>query len=355
MRRREGLFGGSRHADQRNGVGITQDASTRLVQLDCREAEDGWRNGHDDVPLGEHLAVRKGPFRSQHVLGQRSQRSIPEDLRPRVLALVSEAGPLDIGHQLFGREAGSGEFASPFGQQLLDRSVALGLPSLPGDDLAGLVGVEALLGHGLADLGRSLGVDGQGLIGDAGDLPVPELARGTGIGLDAVTQFDCFGGRGHPSDHGGGVEVLPPERRVRSLGPALLVQHLDHVGDEHVVVGTGIAGPGGGMAGMGVDQPGGGGGHRGHATPPAAFFGQVVQIAQRGVPFGIHDGVHVLGSTEHPQLGHRLMGGDDQLHARAPGVDQAFAGRRVTGTARSVEGVVGGVVDGTDQTEGRSS
>jgi hypothetical protein len=62
-----------------------------------------------------------------------------------------------------------------------------------------------LFGHGLADLGGALGVDSQCLVGDAGDLPVPELARGTGIGLDAIAELDCCGGRGHPADHGGGV------------------------------------------------------------------------------------------------------------------------------------------------------
>ena len=223
--------------------------------------------------------------------------------------------------------------------------------SLTGRHLAGLVGVEALLGHGLVDLGRPLGVDGQGLVGDAGDLPVPELARWSGIGLDAVTELDRFGGRGHPADHGGGMEVLPPEGGVGGLGAALGVQHLDHVGDEHVVVGAGVTGPGGGMAGVGVDQAGGRRRDGGHTSPSAPLFGQFVQVVERGVPFGVHDGVHVLRPTEDPQFGYRLVGGDDQLHARTPGVDQPFPSLRVTGSARSVEGVVGGVVDRADETE----
>ncbi len=39
----------------------------------------------------------------------------------------------------------------------------------------------------------------------------------------------------------------------------------------------------------------------------------------RGALLGVHDGVHVLGSAQYAQFGHRLVGGDDQLHARPLG------------------------------------
>ena len=109
------------------------------------------------------------------------------------------------------------------------------------------------------------------------------------------------------------------------------------------------------MAGMGVDEAGGRGRHGSYSPASAAFSGQLVQIAQRGVPLGVHDGVHVLCPTEHPQFGDGLVGSDDQLHARAPGGDHSLAGRRVTGPAGAVEDVVGGVVDGADQAEGFGS
>jgi hypothetical protein len=120
-------------------------------------------------------------------------------------------------------------------------------------------------------------------------------------------------------------------------------------------VGSGIAGPGGGVAGMGIDQAGGGCRHGSYSPASAPLSGQVVQVAQRGIPLGVHDGVHVLCPTEHPELGDGLVGGDDQLHARAPGGDHSLARPRVTGPTRSVEGVIGGVVDGTDQAEGLGS
>jgi hypothetical protein len=113
---------------------------------------------------------------------------------------------------------------------------------------------------------------------------VAELARWSGIGLDAVTQFDCSGSRGHAPHHGGGVEVLPPEGGVGGLGAALLIQHLDHIGDEHVVVGAGVPGPGGGMPGVGVDEAGGRGGDSGHAPPAAPLPGQLVQVGQAWRP-----------------------------------------------------------------------
>jgi hypothetical protein len=348
-----GLLGGSRDPDQGDGVGVTQDAGRDFVQLGGRQSEDRWGHSHDHVPFGEHLAGRQRPVRSQHVLGYRTQRSVAEELVPVVvLALVIEAGLFDVGHQLLGREAGSGQFGPPPRHQLVDRGVALGLPRLPGRHLAGLVGGEALLGHGMADLGGALGVDRQGGVGDATDLPVPELAGWTGIGLDAVAELDRCGGRSHSADHGGRVEVLPPQGGVGSFRAGLCVQHLDHVGDQHVVVGPRIAGPGGGMAGVGVDEAGGGGRDRSHASASAACSGQVVQIAQCGVPLGVHDGVHILCPAEHSELGDGLVGGDEQLHARAPGGDHSLARPRVTGPAGSVDRVVGGVVDRTDQAEG---
>ncbi len=129
----------------------------------------------------------------------------------------------------------------------------------------------------------------------------------------------------------------------------------NHVGDQHVIVRARVAGPGGGVAGVRVDQPGRLGRQCFSASASAALFGQVVQIAQRGVPLGVHDGVHVLGPPEHPQFGHRLVGGDDQLHARPLGRHQALTGHGICRPARPVEGVVGGVVDRTDKTEGRSA
>ena len=124
-----------------------------------------------------------------------------------------------------------------------DRLVAFGLAGGPGGHAAGTVGaLAAALALGLY-LGRPLGVELHNFVRDAGDLPVPEPARGAGIGLDGVAQFDRHPGRRHPAGHGGGVQVLPPQRRVGRLPPALFILHLDEVGQQDVVVRAGVASP----------------------------------------------------------------------------------------------------------------
>ena len=75
-------------------------------------------------------------------------------------------------------------------------------------------------------------------------------------------------------------------------------------------------------------------------------------LTQGGVSLGVHDPVHVLGPADHPQLGHGLVGGDDQLHARALGGDQPLAGRRVDRATETVDRLVLAVGDVADEAEG---
>ena len=98
-----------------------------------------------------------------------------------------------------------------------------------------------------------------------------------------------------------------------------------------------VPGPGGGMTGVGVDQPACRRGNGQAAPPPAALPGDCLQIRQGGVPLGVHDPVHVLGPADHAELGHRLVGGDDQLHARPAGGGKPDARPRVLGAARAVD------------------
>jgi hypothetical protein len=74
------------------------------------------------------------------------------------------------------------------------------------------------------------------LAGDAGDLPVPQPPRRPGIGLDRVPKFHCDARGRDPADHGGGVQMLAPQRGVGGLPSALFVAHLDHVGHQHMVM-----------------------------------------------------------------------------------------------------------------------
>ncbi len=246
-------------------------------------------------------------------------------------------GEVDGGDQVGNGPADLGQFLMPAGHQLPDRGVALDLTGVAGGDVAGPVARIAPLRDGGVDLGGPLGVHLEDLVGDPGDAPVAEPARRARVGVDGVAEFDRHPGAGHPADGGGGVELLAPHGGVGRLPAAPVVEHLHHVGQQHVVVGAGVTGPGGGVAGVGVDQPARR--RREPQTAPAAapFHGDGLQVGQGGVPFGVHDPVHVLGPADHPQLGDRLVGGDDQLHARPAGGGQLRAGGRVPGTAGAVD------------------
>jgi hypothetical protein len=141
-------------------------------------------------------------------------------------------------------------------------------------------------------------------------------------------------------------------RGVRRLVAALVVAHGDDVGEQHVVVGARVPRPRGGVAGGGVDEPGRRRGDRLFSPAPAPSQGELVQVGEGGVALGVHDGVHVLGSSDDTQLGHGLLRPDDELHARTQGVGQAHPAGGIDGSARAVEGVVGGIGDGALEAEG---
>jgi hypothetical protein len=196
------------------------------------------------------------------------------------------------------------------------------------------------------DLGGSFGVGLHHRFRHPGDGPVPEAAGGPGVGDNGVAQLDRSLSGGHPADHGGGVQMLPPQGGVGRLPATLVIRHADDVGHQHVVVGTRVAGPGGGVAGDGTDHAFGLRALHGSATAPADGAGQLVEVGHRGVALGVHDGVHVLGPADDSELGDRLVGRDDQLQAGPLGRDQPLAGRRVTGAAWAEQGLVLGVGDG---------
>jgi hypothetical protein len=195
-------------------------------------------------------------------------------------------------------------------------------------------------------------VHGQGLGRHTGDGPVAEVSAGAVVGDDPVAQAHGFAGGGHPAGHGGGVQVLAPQGGGGRLPAAGVVLHGQQVGHQHVVMGVGVAGPGGGVAGVGVDQARGWREHPGPSPPPADVAGQGVEVGEGGVALGVHNAVHVLGPTDDAELSHALVGGDDQLHARPPGRDQALAGGGVDGAARAVEGGELRLGHRADQTEG---
>ena len=124
-----------------------------------------------------------------------------------------------------GGPADSGQFFPPAPHQLALGLVALSLAGGAGGHAPGTVGgVAPALALG-PDLGRPFRVGLHDLVGDAGDLPVLEPPRRPRVRLDRVTELHGDARCREPSGHGGGVQVLSPQRGVRRLPPALLVLH----------------------------------------------------------------------------------------------------------------------------------
>jgi hypothetical protein len=137
------------------------------------------------------------------------------------------------------------------------------------------------------------------------------------------------------ADRGGGVDHVAHPGGVQRLPSAGMVEHLHHVGNQDVVVGVRVTGPGGGVPGA----PEGQAGRRGadlEASPPAALaLDPGVEEGHGGVGLGVEDLVHVVGSTDDAEHGDGLVGGDDQLHAgplrrRQPRPEHGISGAAVT-------------------------
>ena len=139
-------------------------------------------------------------------------------------------------------------------------------------------------------------------------------------------------------DGGRGVEVVTEQPGVEALPAASLVAHAHDVGDEHVVVDLGVAGPGRRMAGHRPGEPRGRGADLGAAATAASVHDDLVEVGHGGVALGVDDLVHVLGPADHAQLCHRLVRADHDLHARPHAADQALAAERVVSPAGGEDG-----------------
>jgi len=79
----------------------------------------------------------------------------------------------------------------------------------------------------------------------------------------------------------------------------------------------------------------------GRVPASTAFRDEAVQVLEGGVAFGVDDLVHVLGATDHAELGHRFMRRDDELEAGTQTADETPAG---TGVMRTTDAEHGPVV-----------
>jgi hypothetical protein len=196
----------------------------------------------------------------------------------------------------------------------------------------------------LADLGR-----------DAGYCPASEASGRARIGDDRVTELDSLGGSSHPSYRRRRVQVISQERRVGAFPTSAGVTHEHGVRDQHVVVHLGIAGPGRRVAGGRPDEPTGGNACLGASPPTSSFCDETVQVLEGGVTLGVDDLVHVLGATDHAQLGDRLMRRDDELQAGTQTAHEALACAGVMRTTYAEDGPVVSEVHFTGQAEQTAS
>jgi hypothetical protein len=171
------------------------------------------------------------------------------------------------------------------------------------------------------------------------------------VRFDGVAQLDRPLGGSEPADHGGGVGQVPQPGGIQRLPAAVAVEHLGQVGDQHMIMRCGVAGPGGGVAGAGPQQaPGRGAGLP--AAAAAALAGEpLLQERHGGVGLGVDDGVHVIGPAHQPEHRHRLVRRHDQLHPRPTGRGEPCAAMGVTGAAGPEDRLITRVVHHADQAQ----
>ena len=326
-----GLLPGRLHAHQRDGVGVSADRLYDTEELAGAEAEQQRPGGDSDVGAGEHLLVGEAPGRAEQVSGQGGQLGLGEHRRP--VSAPPCRRLLDALEEAVGAVAGGGKLGEPTRHEVSRRGMALGFAGAPGRHLAGLVGVVALVLDGGGDLRRALGEQLAGPLGHAGDAPVAEPSRRPVVGLDGVAELDRLGRRRHPAERRGGVQDVAQGRRVERFPASFVVGNAAKVGDQNVVVGLRVTGPGGGVAGARPDQAVGRDTGLGAPPAPAAGDHPGVQVGQSGLGLGVQNGVHVLGPADQTEQRDRLVGGHHELHPGPFRVHQTRPIGRVAGAA----------------------
>ncbi len=281
---------------------------------------------------------RSSPSMSPGFLGQQSAGLL--DVHPAREGAGRGGGVYRVG-QTPHRPADPGQLGMPALDQLgLHPLCFFGFAGGPGRHRPGPVAAVAPPLAFRGDLRRPLGMNLHHRVGHAGDTPVSQSSRRARVGLDGIPQVHRDPGGRRPADHRRRVQVLPPQGGVGRLPPTLVVEHLNDVRQEQMVVRARIPGPGGGVAGVGEDQPVRLGRHRRHTAPAAHSSGHPVQVGHGGVALGVHNEMHVLDPADHSQLGHALMGRDHHLHARPCRVHQPLPAVGVAGAARPVDRLV---------------
>ena len=150
----------------------------------------------------------------------------------------------------------SARLGVPTGQQLAAPNwYAASPPWSPGPPHSGPTPDKPGVGLGGVDLRRSLREQLLHPIGDPSQAPPRQPTRPISFRLDGVTPRDRFGRSGHPAvDRRPGGKWSADQCRVQTLGPALGVAHLHHIGHQHMIMNIRIPRPARPMPGLGPHQ-----------------------------------------------------------------------------------------------------
>ena len=137
--------------------------------------------------------------------------------RERAASGAGRRAGVEVRGEAFDGPADRVELGVPVRHQLVDAGVALRRPGRPGGDAAGPVAVVAGGGEVLGDLVGALREQLAHLVGDAGDPPVPQVARTGRRPARSRSQLDRPRRGVEPADHRRRLDRVP--QRGASRGP----------------------------------------------------------------------------------------------------------------------------------------
>ena len=195
------------------------------------------------------------------------------------------------------------------------------------------------------NLGRALREQVEHRRWDPGKAPVTEATRRPWVGLDRVPEPDGFLRGGEAPDHRRSVDQVAEPAGVERLPPALHVEHLREVGDQHVVVRLRVSGTSGEVSSPRPQQTRRRGPGLCSASATTLATEPRIEEGERGVRLGVDDGVHGVDLTKHTQHGNRLVRRHHQLHTRPTGPHHPLTEVGVDHTAGTEHRVVAVVGD----------
>jgi hypothetical protein len=339
---------GSGLADERNRLGMLEDASDDTIQLLGLEAIEGRGGSANDVSPRERLAFGQWTAGADQLADAFGSLVLRQEAERLVLAVLDDAEALV--HPP-GRPADLVQLVEPPHEQGLGRLFDLRVSTVSSGDPSGPVGRESDRFELLLDFRRALGEQLGDRRGDPGDGPVVELPGRPAVRLDGVAELDGLLGGGESARHRRCVDDVPDAGGVESLPSASVVKHLCDIGDQHVVVRSRVAGTRRCVTGAGPQQAARRCAPLGLAPPASLAREPLVEECQGGVALRVEDGVHVVDPADEPEHSDGLVGGDDQLDTGPLARREHRPEMRVACAARAEDRLVAGVVHGAREAE----